>query len=57
MSEYEDENGVKWLAINGSTHYPLDQWTKEEAIKDYQSPQNAMEDYAATMRAYGAYED
>lgn len=32
---YTDNNGIEWLSINGDTDYPLNEWTKEEARKDY----------------------
>ena len=37
---YTDENGIEWLSINGDTDYSLDKWTKEEARKDYLSPES-----------------
>ena len=55
---YTDDEGHHWFAINGDTHYDLDSgWTEESARADYESPENAAEDYQSTMRAYGAYED
>jgi hypothetical protein len=57
-STYTDEENRRWFAINGDTHYDLDSgWTEEAARADYESPEHAAEDYMATMRAFGAYED
>lgn len=55
-NEYTDENGKKWLSINGDTDYPLDQWTKEEAEKDYLSPEAEQERQLDFMRAYGFFD-
>ena len=53
---YTDENGVEWLSINGDTDYSLDKWTKEEARKDYLSPESEIERQVDFMRSYGFYD-
>ena len=53
---YTDENGIEWLSINGDTDYPLNEWTKEEARKNYLSPKSEMERQVDFMRAYGFYD-
>lgn len=53
---YRDENGIEWLRINGDTDYPLNEWTKEEARKNYLSPKSEMERQVNFMRAYGFYD-
>lgn len=55
-SEYEDEHGVKWLSINGDTHYSLEDWSKEEARADYLSPESETERTIDNMRAWGFYD-
>lgn len=54
--EYTDENGKQWLSINGDTHYPLDQWSKEEAIEDYLSPEAEEKRQEFFYRAWGFYD-
>lgn len=44
------------LSINGDTDYPLNEWTKEEARKDYLSPKSETERQVDFMRAYGFYD-
>lgn len=52
---YTDErDGEFW--INGSTSYDLKQWTKEEAIADYQSEEAELQDKLDFMRAYGFFD-
>lgn len=53
---YTDENGIEWLSINGDTDYPLNEWTKEEARKNYLSPKSEIERQVNFMRAYGFYD-
>lgn len=56
-SEYTDDKGKRWFVINGDTHYDLSSgWTKDSAIADYTSPQNAIDDQVNTMRAFGFYD-
>ena len=56
MNEYTDEKGKKWLSINGDTDYPLDQWSKEDAIDDYLSPESEIERDIETRQAFGFYD-
>ena len=52
----KDENGIEYLTINGDTSYPLNEWTKEEARKDYLSPESETERQIDFMRANGFYD-
>lgn len=53
---YTDKNGIKWLSINGDTDYSLNEWTKEEARKDYLSPESETQRQIDFMRANGFYD-
>lgn len=55
-NEYTDENGERWLSINGDTDYPLNRWTKEEARKDYLSPEAEEERLLFTYEAWGFFD-
>lgn len=51
-----DKRGASWYYINGDTGYRLDQWSKEDAEKDYLSEKSQMERAIETARAWGAYD-
>ena len=55
-SRSTDETGTEWLIINGDTHYPLNHWTEEEAIRDYTSEEAAIKDTISFMESNGFYD-
>ena len=40
------------FVINGEAEYPLDEWTKTEAMRDYTSGWKAAEEYNKLINAY-----
>lgn len=52
FEERTDENGEKWYVINQDTHYPMSQWTEEEARADYSSEESIRERYNDLYRAW-----
>lgn len=54
--EEQERDGKLWLVINGDTMYPLDRWTREDAIADYESPAAYNRRMDAFYRAYGYYD-
>lgn len=56
MNIETDENGVKWLIINGSTGYNLNKWKIYEAILDYNTPESEQDRLIAQYQAWGYYD-
>ena len=54
--KYTDEEGHEWLEINGDTAYDLTEWTEEEAIDNYTSPEHRIEMLVFMMEAFGYYD-
>lgn len=49
---YNEETGIMIFVINGEAEYPLDEWTKTEAMRDYTSGWKAAEEYNKLINAY-----